>query len=165
MSLYNEPALIKAIAKIIGEPFGSSLEENEEALTVLASVVINRVKEAMKPTEGSRLVGRNGGEPMVRPKITPPKSMGTHYSRFTGIVNSQARGKCLYADKLVTLVNRPGTSKANETINQQDIKYGAKMSFCELYDMVNQFETNAFKRIAVMWCLLSDEDRDQFGGE
>jgi hypothetical protein len=100
MSLYNEPALIKAIAKIIGEPFGSSLEENEEALTVLASVVINRVKEAMKPMEGSRLVGH--GEPTARPKITPPKSIGTHYSRFAGIVNSQARGKCLYADKLVT---------------------------------------------------------------
>jgi hypothetical protein len=80
-------------------------------------------------------------------------------------VAAQARGEQTYADKHVTVVQRSGVPEAtakNIAANESSILYDNEMSFSEFFQMVNSFEEQNMRRCAIMWHLLSDEDRLQF---
>lgn len=167
----NEETLLSNIISQISEAFTLEEDSDMEPIRQLAENIITTVKASLpkaaapKPVVAKPAAKAKSASKASKATGSDGKRKGNSYSHFVSVVAAQARNEADYADKVITVTKRdkvPDASAKNIAENSEVIVYGSQITFQEFFDMVNGFESQPMKRSAIMWSLLSDEDRLQF---
>ncbi len=166
----KEQDLISNIVSQISEAFTLEDGTDMEPIRQLAENIIVTIKTSLPKVAAVAKPAAAKTKPSTKASKSGSdgKRKGNAYSHFVSVVAAQARGEAEHADKVVTVTKRdkvPDASAKNISEHAEFITYDSEISFAEFYDMVNGFETQPMKRSAIMWSLLSDEDRLQFAAE
>jgi hypothetical protein len=156
----KESILIKAISDMITNAFEMNVDEQvQEQIQELSSNILIKIKASMpkpKPVAASAATSKSSsGE----------KKKGNSYSHFVSVVANQVKGLGPYSDTIVTPIHRDKVTEktaANIAENQSSISFDEEVSFSDFCAMITAFEAQGMKRSAIMWGLLSDDDRKKF---
>ncbi len=152
MQMHTDEQLIAGITEQLYDSF--TLDETERKLidliseNILQYIRCNMLREVPTKVE---VAARSSKAPL-------PK--GNAYSQFTSAVSAVSRGGAV-GTVTVSVVKRQMTPKASELIvgHEADMPYGSSITFLELFERVNSFETRPMNRASLMWNLVSDDDR------
>ncbi len=168
---HKEQDLISNIIGQISDAFTLEEGADPESIRPLAENIIATIKAALpKAVAPKAVVAKAPAKPTSKASKSGSgeKRKGNAYSHFVSVVAAQARGEAEHAEKIITVSKRekvPEASAKNISAHLDSIAYDSQISFAEFFDMVNGFETQPMRRSAIMWSLLSDEDRTQFAVE
>jgi hypothetical protein len=148
---------------MISNAFEDTSAETMEALNSLTESIVTIIEEDHSKAPAPLVVPVS--KTKSKTKSTGEKRKGNTYSHFVGVVAAHARGDTTHADKMVTVVRRDGLSEntgKNIIDNEDSITYDTEMTFTDFFDMISVFESQPMKRSAIMWGLISNEDRKKF---